>query len=91
MTTKRVRFSRSVRKRLRRMWPVCPYCGVEYMTSTHYQFSIDHVLPLSQGGTHDADNLLGCCQACNRSKGIRTPEQWAADILAYRKRAAPTD
>jgi 5-methylcytosine-specific restriction endonuclease McrA len=27
--------------------------------------TIDHVIPVSQGGSHDPANLVTCCRACN--------------------------
>lgn len=48
----------------------CRYCGAPDVRG------IDHVIPRSQGGTHDLANLVRCCDPCNSSKGGRTPEQW---------------
>lgn len=41
---------------------VCIYCG-------KYGNSIDHVLPLSRGGTNNKDNLVISCISCNSKKG----------------------
>ena len=35
---------------------------------------IDHVTPLSRGGTDDFSNLQLLCKACNRLKGTGTME-----------------
>lgn len=48
----------------------CAYCGATD------NMSIDHVVPLSRGGTHDVDNLLPACRSCNSSKGNRLLEEW---------------
>jgi 5-methylcytosine-specific restriction endonuclease McrA len=37
--------------------------------------TIEHVLPLSKGGTWDLANLRLCHVGCNRHLGDRTPEQ----------------
>ncbi len=44
----------------------CHYCkhGLSIDSST-----IDHVVPLSAGGTHDFSNLVPACRSCNGSKG----------------------
>lgn len=39
--------------------------------------TLDHVIPLSRGGTHDMANLRCCCRACNAGKSNRTPEEYA--------------
>jgi hypothetical protein len=33
---------------------------------------LDHVVPVSRGGTSDATNLVACCASCNARKGART-------------------
>lgn len=50
----------------------CRYCGARVALSDH----IDHVIPLSRGGSDDIDNLAAACVTCNISKGARTPEEW---------------
>ena len=44
----------------------CQYCGQEDATT------VDHILPISKGGTDDPDNLVAACSRCNYSKGNRT-------------------
>jgi 5-methylcytosine-specific restriction endonuclease McrA len=34
--------------------------------------TVDHVMPLSMGGTNDIANIQPLCHACNASKGTRT-------------------
>ena len=43
----------------------CRRCG------TVENVSIDHILPLSRGGTDDLDNLQFLCRSCNSKKGTR--------------------
>lgn len=42
----------------------CFYCGGEALT-------VDHVFPVSKGGTHSATNLLPACGRCNSAKRDR--------------------
>ena len=51
----------------------CTYCG-----STDEPLHCDHIVPLSQGGTSDPDNLTTACRSCNCGKSGRTVEQWKA-------------
>jgi len=43
----------------------CQYCGAEDATT------VDHVIPISKGGTDEPDNLVAACTRCNYSKGNR--------------------
>lgn len=43
----------------------CQYCGQEDART------VDHILPISKGGTDDPDNLVAACSRCNYSKGNR--------------------
>ena len=52
--------------------PICVYCG-----STE-PLTIDHVTPLSKGGTHTIDNLALACKSCNSSKNSNNLIYWLA-------------
>ena len=39
-------------------------------------FHVDHIYPLSRGGTNWPDNLQLLCPKCNCSKGAKTMEEW---------------
>lgn len=46
---------------------MCLCCG-----ATHTPLTVDHIIPISQGGTNDLDNLQPLCQSCNSAKGVNT-------------------
>jgi 5-methylcytosine-specific restriction endonuclease McrA len=46
----------------------CYLCG---RALTRKQVTLDHVIPLSRGGAHTADNLKVACLSCNCRKGSR--------------------
>lgn len=48
--------------------PPCRYCG---QPATQ----VDHVVPVSKGGTHSIANLVPCCARCNRTKSDDTDWQ----------------
>lgn len=50
----------------------CQYCGKQLTLS---QMSLDHVVPRSQGGNTNWENIVCCCVKCNTTKGGRTPGQ----------------
>lgn len=43
----------------------CQYCG---RSSPEVILEIDHVLPVSKGGTDKDDNLVTACRECNKGK-----------------------
>lgn len=50
----------------------CAYCGI----TLHGEFHVDHIMPLSRGGSNSPDNLCISCQSCNCSKHDKTPDEW---------------
>lgn len=48
----------------------CLSCG------SKNNIEIDHVIPVSRGGTNSVGNLVALCRPCNRSKGNRTYMEW---------------
>lgn len=50
----------------------CQYCNRHHPTQ---DLTFDHVIPVSQGGRKDWENIVTCCVACNRRKGGRTPDE----------------
>lgn len=58
-------------KELNQMYNLpCSYCG------SNDDITIDHVMPLSRGGSHSIGNLVSCCRKCNLSKGSKTIMEW---------------
>ena len=49
----------------------CTYCGCQGKTLT-----IDHVTPISRGGTWHISNLAPACPKCNNSKSNHDVWQW---------------
>lgn len=61
----------------------CGYCG---RRSPDVVLEADHVLPKSQGGRDELDNLVTSCEECNRGKAAR-PLSTAAPGLNPKERA----
>ncbi len=49
----------------------CGYCLTDQKISGG-QMHIEHIIPLSKGGTSDMSNLWLACAWCNSFKGVRT-------------------
>jgi 5-methylcytosine-specific restriction endonuclease McrA len=74
-----------VRQTLLERFPFCVYCRSPLRinsTNPCHRPTLDHVLPISRGGDNSPGNVRLACACCNLSKGCRTPEEWAADVLA---------
>jgi len=48
---------------------ICHYCG-----KTSDYMEVDHLVPVSNGGTDDPSNLVSCCRSCNRKKNTKPYE-----------------
>jgi hypothetical protein len=56
---------------LRRDGHTCRYCGAKAPDVT---LVIDHVIPVSLGGTDEPGNLVTSCHGCNAGKGSSSPD-----------------
>lgn len=61
-----VRFSQSLKER---DGDGCVYCGGDE------RMAVNHMVPITQGGTDDVDNLGNACRFCNSRKAGRRPEE----------------
>lgn len=55
---------------------ICAACGI-----VHPRMEIDHIEPLSRGGTNQRNNLQLLCEPCNRNKSAKDPVAWLAERL----------
>jgi hypothetical protein len=60
---------------------LCLWCKTPVGNNYH----IDHIVPLSRGGSNWPENLCITCPTCNISKGARLPQEWLAE-----RRSGPT-
>ena len=56
----------------------CAYCGRKPKV-----LSRDHLIPLSQGGSSNLENIIPCCQNCNNSKSNREFHLWYKNAPFY--------
>lgn len=62
-------------KELKRLYAMpCFYCGA---TAKH----LDHVVPISRGGSHSIGNLVPACASCNLLKSDKTITEWKMSQL----------
>ena len=62
----------------------CQYCGNVFRQK---DLNLDHVIPLSRGGSSSWDNVVCACVPCNTRKGSRTPDE--AGMKLWRKPKKP--
>lgn len=62
---------------IRDLWAVyegkCAYCR---RSLNYHKWHVEHVIPLSRGGSDGPENLVLACERCNLNKGAKTPEEW---------------
>ena len=63
----------------------CQYCGRRFQKTN---LTLDHVIPIVQGGKKSWENIVTACKPCNQKKGGRTPQQ--AGVVLIRKPNKPS-
>lgn len=65
-----------IRKILEDQSYLCPYCDADLTAGYH----IDHVMPLSLGGSNWPSNLQCTCPPCNLRKASKHPDDFAKEM-----------
>lgn len=65
--------TKDIEKQMKIQKHLCYWCGVDLKDA---KYEIDHVIPLSRGGTNYPNNLVISCISCNRRKRNRMPDDW---------------
>lgn len=61
----------------------CQYCDVRLPAG---ELTLDHIIPESKGGPGSWENLVACCQRCNRKKADKSLEESG---MTLRRRPRP--
>ena len=62
-----------IRARFEKFNNACAYCGAKH---ADLKLHIEHVIPISRGGSHVLSNIVPACSACNFSKRDHDVELW---------------
>lgn len=72
----------------------CQLCGAgpgdpdPFDAERKVRLHIDHITPISQGGSDDPENLRVVCSACNSGRAnVETPSETALNLIARIRRA----
>ncbi len=57
----------------------CQYCS---LSLDRDEATVDHVIPKSQGGISEWNNVVIACGSCNRKKGNRTPKEASMRLIS---------
>ena len=71
-------------------WKCC-YCGTDMQTSDTSRkkyVSLEHVIPKSEGGADETENLVAACQGCNNKRGSLPVDQFMSTRLTNTTKAA---
>lgn len=52
---------------------ICHWCGKKFSID---KLTLDHVIPISKGGSDTKENLVPACKHCNSTKQARDPEEF---------------
>lgn len=61
---------------------MCQYCGEVFEDS---RLTLDHIVPVVQGGGKSWENIVSACKPCNQRKGGRTPPQAGMKLVRVPK------
>jgi 5-methylcytosine-specific restriction endonuclease McrA len=59
----------------------CVYCGQS--VDDGVTLTLDHIVPVSKGGTNRPENLVTCCHTCNCARGNRSMPAFARAVAGY--------
>lgn len=54
----------------------CAYCNKKLYWGVRRSITIDHIVPLSRGGTNYPENIALACLSCNSGKCDKTLDEW---------------
>ena len=70
-----------VAKLLKRDGPLCFWCREDF--NDDWPPTIDHIVPITEGGDNMQENLVLACSWCNQKRGTKTPDQFIAWLAQH--------
>lgn len=72
---------RKVRKRYVEEHPLCEMCEQQGKITPAEE--VHHIVPISQGGTHDQENLMSLCKSCHSGVTANDGGRWGSKDNEY--------
>lgn len=60
---------------------LCYYCGRLLYESFETSFHIEHMVPISRGGSNNIENIALSCASCNLHKHTKTHEEFLSPMM----------
>ncbi|MFT4125091.1 MAG: HNH endonuclease signature motif containing protein [Gordonia sp. (in: high G+C Gram-positive bacteria)] len=88
MSTRNTAIRDRHRRQIARNQPPCGICGqpIDYNITNHLDpmaYVVDHIVPISAGGSDTLDNKQAGHRACNRAKSDKTPTGNGAALRVF--------
>jgi 5-methylcytosine-specific restriction endonuclease McrA len=63
----------------------CCYCHVRFSDdrASPYYATLEHVIPISRGGSNNLKNLVVACEACNNIRGSRYKAEEFGNLIQH--------
>jgi len=77
--TKRIRWNA---EQIQQVWNrtngKCYFCqkSLGKLQNRHGRWEMEHIQPISKGGTNDLHNIVASCCSCNRKKGTKSVQEF---------------
>ena len=63
----------------------CAYCQIPFSDIKGARPTMDHAIPLSRGGKHEASNIVPACLSCNSRKGDKTVYKFMENVIMAKR------
>lgn len=70
-----------VQRQIKAQQGKCYWCRAQLILVGTKKYHVDHLIPLSRGGSNGPENIVCACQDCNLSRNNKLPHEWNGRLL----------